>query len=141
MASPWCRPGRWGPEAGRERWGEVGEQNLAVLRKLGKLTDDEVVLLLARMQQGQQALPSGRWLWIGGTPVGHRQQQTSHRINGQKVAIKVRDTGRGWVDSYGCCWSYAQTSASKDRQAIPMKHSVWIAQQRGTTHVAHCVSN
>ena len=52
---------------GRESWREVAERNLSGLRKLGNLNEQEVQLL-RRMQQEQKALPSGRWLWIGGTP-------------------------------------------------------------------------
>jgi ribonucleotide reductase class II len=52
--------------SGRESWNEVVERNLAGLRHLGHLSDDEVTLL-RRMQLEQKALPSGRWLWIGGT--------------------------------------------------------------------------
>jgi ribonucleotide reductase class II len=51
---------------GRESWHQVAERNLEGLRKLGHLNDEEVTLL-RRMQQQQKALPSGRWLWIGGT--------------------------------------------------------------------------
>ena len=51
---------------GRESWHQVAERNLGGLRKLGHLNDEEVSLL-RRMQQQQKALPSGRWLWIGGT--------------------------------------------------------------------------
>ncbi|MEB3352135.1 MAG: ribonucleoside-triphosphate reductase, adenosylcobalamin-dependent, partial [Cyanobacteriota bacterium] len=51
---------------GRESWAEVVERNLAGLHRLGHLSDDEVILL-RRMQLEQKALPSGRWLWIGGT--------------------------------------------------------------------------
>jgi ribonucleotide reductase class II len=51
---------------GRESWHQVAERNLEGLRRLGHLNDDEVGLL-RRMQQQQKALPSGRWLWIGGT--------------------------------------------------------------------------
>ena len=51
---------------GRESWHQVAERNLEGLRKLGHLNDEEVSLL-RRMQQQQKALPSGRWLWIGGT--------------------------------------------------------------------------
>ncbi len=53
--------------SGRESWHEVAERNLEGLRRLGHLNDEEVSLL-RRMQQEQKALPSGRWLWIGGTP-------------------------------------------------------------------------
>ena len=52
---------------GRESWSEVGERNRAGLLKLGGLNSEEMVLL-ARMQAEQKALPSGRWQWIGGTP-------------------------------------------------------------------------
>jgi ribonucleotide reductase class II len=52
--------------AGRESWQQVVERNLGGLRQLGHLTEDEVDLL-RRMQLEQKALPSGRWLWIGGT--------------------------------------------------------------------------
>ena len=52
--------------AGRESWQQVVERNLDGLRRLGHLSDDEVALL-RRMQLEQKALPSGRWLWIGGT--------------------------------------------------------------------------
>lgn len=51
---------------GRESWGQVAERNLEGLRRLGHLNDEEVTLL-RRMQMQQKALPSGRWLWIGGT--------------------------------------------------------------------------
>ncbi len=51
---------------GRESWSQVGERNLNGLRRLGHLNDEEVAFL-ARMQAKKTALPSGRWLWIGGT--------------------------------------------------------------------------
>ncbi|MFN9621111.1 MAG: ribonucleoside-triphosphate reductase, adenosylcobalamin-dependent [Synechococcaceae cyanobacterium] len=51
---------------GRESWAEVVERNLSGLHRLGHLNEDEVTLL-RRMQLEQKALPSGRWLWIGGT--------------------------------------------------------------------------
>jgi len=155
-------------EAGRESWRQVAERNLGGLLQLGNLSEAEVELL-RRMQLEQKALPSGRWLWIGGTPwieqrhnfsgaynctstnlvdweafglmmdlammgcgtgaiieprlisrlpavrnqlvitgvtnigatpAGQRQQSTTHTVAGQRVAVKVGDTRRGWVDSY-----------------------------------------
>ena len=53
--------------SGRESWSQVGSRNLDGLQKLGNLTKDELTLM-ARMQAEKKALPSGRWLWIGGTP-------------------------------------------------------------------------
>ncbi len=155
-------------EAGRESWRQVAERNLGGLRQLGHLSEAEVELL-RRMQLEQKALPSGRWLWIGGTPwieqrhnfsgaynctstnlvdweafglmmdlammgcgtgaiieprlisrlpavrnrleivsvadigVTRRASASSTpptRLAGQRVAVKVGDTRRGWVDSY-----------------------------------------
>ena len=65
---------------GRESWNEVAERNLAGLRKLGNLNDQEVALL-RRMQQEQKALPSGRWLWIGGTPWIEQENNFSGSYN------------------------------------------------------------
>jgi ribonucleotide reductase class II len=66
--------------AGRESWQQVAERNLGGLRKLGNLNDAEVELL-RRMQQKQMALPSGRWLWIGGTPWIEQEQNFSGAYN------------------------------------------------------------
>ena len=153
---------------GRESWKQVVERNLAGLKSLGQLNDDEIDLM-RRMQLRQASLPSGRWLWIGGTPwieksenfsgaynctstnlvdweafglmmdlammgcgtgaiiephlverlpvvrnelrvlsvsdigvtpAAERQEVTTHSVDGNKIAIKVGDTRRGWVDSY-----------------------------------------
>ena len=51
---------------GRESWQQVSERNLEGLRILGDLDLAEVEMI-RRMQQRQKSLPSGRWLWIGGT--------------------------------------------------------------------------
>jgi ribonucleotide reductase class II len=67
-------------EAGRESWEQVAERNLEGLRRLGGL-DPEEVALLRRMQRQQKALPSGRWLWIGGTPWIERQENFSGAYN------------------------------------------------------------
>jgi len=65
---------------GRESWHEVAERNLEGLRKLGHLNDEEVTLL-RRLQQQQKALPSGRWLWIGGTEWIERAENFSGAYN------------------------------------------------------------
>ncbi|MEC4813008.1 MAG: ribonucleoside-triphosphate reductase, adenosylcobalamin-dependent [Scytonema sp. PMC 1069.18] len=54
-------------EAGiRETWDRVCDRTLSGLIKLGKLTPQEADIL-ERMQRNLKALPSGRWLWVGGT--------------------------------------------------------------------------
>lgn len=50
----------------RETWEQVCDRTIQGIAKLGKLTDAEVDLL-RRMQYQIKSLPSGRWLWIGGT--------------------------------------------------------------------------
>ena len=50
----------------RETWGEVCDRTLNGIVKLGKLTSDEAALI-DRMQRQLKSLPSGRWLWVGGT--------------------------------------------------------------------------
>jgi len=54
-------------EAGlRETWDEVCDRTLQGLMELGKLAREEVAIL-ERMQRNLKAMPSGRWLWVGGT--------------------------------------------------------------------------
>lgn len=50
----------------RETWDEVCDRTLLGLIKLGKLTQQEVAIL-DQMQRNLKAMPSGRWLWVGGT--------------------------------------------------------------------------
>ena len=64
---------------GRESWTQVGARNLGGLEKLGSLTSEEMELM-ARMQAEKKALPSGRWLWIGGTPWIEQQENFSGAI-------------------------------------------------------------
>ena len=66
--------------SGRESWQQVAERNLQGLLQLGALNEQEVNLL-RRMQLEQKALPSGRWLWIGGTPWIEQEQNFSGSYN------------------------------------------------------------
>ena len=50
----------------RETFSEVSERVLSGLKELGKLTDDESDLI-SDVLTSKQMLPSGRWLWVGGT--------------------------------------------------------------------------
>ena len=58
----------------------MGTRNLEGLRRLGKLSDADVALM-QRMQTEKKALPSGRWLWIGGTPWIEQQHNFSGAYN------------------------------------------------------------
>jgi ribonucleotide reductase, class II len=57
---------RRSPAGLRETWDEVCDRTLMGLVELGKLSREEVAIL-DKMQRQMKALPSGRWLWVGGT--------------------------------------------------------------------------
>ncbi|MGJ3251058.1 MAG: ribonucleoside-triphosphate reductase, partial [Elainellaceae cyanobacterium] len=50
----------------RETWEQVCDRTLRGLTQLGNLSSDEADLV-RRMQYQVKSLPSGRWLWVGGT--------------------------------------------------------------------------
>ncbi|GAX39331.1 RP ribonucleotide reductase-like protein [Tolypothrix sp. NIES-4075] len=50
----------------RETWERVCDRTLTGLTNVGKLRPQEAAIL-KQMQQNLKALPSGRWLWVGGT--------------------------------------------------------------------------
>ncbi|SRR5579883_2357423 len=64
----------------RETWDQVCDRTLSGLIKLGKLLPHEVDIL-QRMQRNLKALPSGRWLWIGGTDWQRKQTNFSGAYN------------------------------------------------------------
>ena len=64
----------------RESWSEVVERNLSDLKSLGNLSDSEVELI-REMQLKQKVFPSGRWLWIGGTPWINKKENFSGAYN------------------------------------------------------------
>jgi len=69
----------------RENWSEVGERNLSGLKELGKLSEEELILM-REMQSNQKAQPSGRWLWIGGTPwINKNKISQEHTIAPQQT--------------------------------------------------------
>ena len=70
---------RFGP-MGRENWQQVCDRTITGLAKLGKLTAPEIALM-TRMQQQLKALPSGRWLWIGGLEWIEQQENFSGAYN------------------------------------------------------------
>lgn len=54
-------------EKGRESWHEVILRCMQGLKKLGKLTQNQSELVEWAMRN-HYCYPSGRWLWVGGTP-------------------------------------------------------------------------
>ncbi|MBD2230513.1 ribonucleoside-triphosphate reductase, adenosylcobalamin-dependent [Phormidium tenue] len=67
-------------EGQRETWDQVCDRTLAGLIELGNLTDEEAALL-NRMQRQVKALPSGRWLWVGGTDWSKQPENFSGAYN------------------------------------------------------------
>ena len=65
---------------GRETWQDVCTRTLKGLVKLGKLTDDEADVI-DRMQRQVKAMPSGRWLWVGGSQWLEQPQNFSGAYN------------------------------------------------------------
>jgi ribonucleotide reductase, class II len=53
-------------EQGRETWKQVCDRTTTGLTKLGQLNPNEATLL-HRMMSQLKSLPSGRWMWVGGT--------------------------------------------------------------------------
>ncbi|MEM6252378.1 MAG: ribonucleoside-triphosphate reductase, adenosylcobalamin-dependent [Cyanobacteria bacterium P01_D01_bin.156] len=67
-------------DGGRESWEDVCDRTLGGLMELGQLTIDEKALV-QRMQRELKALPSGRWLWVGGTEWSKQQKNFSGAYN------------------------------------------------------------
>ena len=53
-------------EQGRENYQQVTDRTVEAIAELGHFTDEETALV-REMQENRQVLPSGRWLWTGGT--------------------------------------------------------------------------
>lgn len=64
----------------RESWEAVCDRTLAGLVKLGHFTPAEAELV-GRMQRQLKSLPSGRWLWVGGTAWIERSENFSGAYN------------------------------------------------------------
>lgn len=64
----------------RESWLEVVQRTTQGLQVLGKLSLEET-RLLDRMMSETKSLPSGRWMWVGGTDWINQQQNFSGAYN------------------------------------------------------------
>ena len=67
-------------DAGRETYEQVTERTMRAISELGQFTEEETALV-REMQEKQQVLPSGRWLWTGGTPWLQEQRNFSGSYN------------------------------------------------------------
>jgi ribonucleotide reductase, class II len=67
-------------DTGRETWSQVCTRTLNGLVALGNLTPAEADTI-DRMQRQVKALPSGRWLWVGGAPWLEQSENFSGAYN------------------------------------------------------------
>jgi ribonucleotide reductase class II len=67
-------------ENGKETWQDTVERCVSGLTRVGHLEEDEAALIREQMSE-LKALPSGRWLWVGGTPWIEQQKNFSGAYN------------------------------------------------------------
>ena len=72
---------------GRESWREVTQRTVEGLVKLGQLTETETHLI-RQQQERLHCLPSGRWLWVGGTEWIERPENFSGAYNCTSTNLK-----------------------------------------------------
>jgi ribonucleotide reductase class II len=65
---------------GKENWNDVVERCVDGLSRVGNFTTYESVLVESQMKD-LHSLPSGRWLWVGGTPWIEKQKNFSGAYN------------------------------------------------------------
>ena len=64
----------------RESWQQVSQRTIQGMADLGQFTSEERALV-EKMQQTMRCLPSGRWLWVGGTGWIERPENFSGAYN------------------------------------------------------------
>ena len=67
-------------EGGKESWLDTVRRCIAGLAKVGKFTIEEEELVYEQMKD-LHSLPSGRWLWVGGTDWIEQQKNYSGAYN------------------------------------------------------------
>ena len=67
-------------DGGKEHWDDVVTRCVNGLSKVGKFTTEEEILVKDQMKN-LHALPSGRWLWVGGTDWIEHQKNFSGAYN------------------------------------------------------------
>jgi len=67
-------------DQGRETFEQVTDRTVSDISKLGKFTEEETQLV-RKMQEQCKVLPSGRWLWTGGTEWIQQQKNFSGAYN------------------------------------------------------------
>jgi ribonucleotide reductase class II len=122
----------------RETWDEVCDRTLRGIEHLGQLTPDEVILLNT-MQRQLKALPSGRWLWVGGTAWVERPENYSGAYNCTSTnVVDWRSFGLMMDLAMMGCGTGAILEPQYIDQLPPIRNRLVVAQQGeiGTTPAA-----
>lgn len=73
-------------DAVREVWEQTCDRAVDGLVKIGRLTDEEQALI-RKAAKAKHAMPSGRWMWVGGTPWIDQPENFSGGYNCTSTAV------------------------------------------------------
>jgi len=114
---------------GKEHWGDVVSRCVDGLNTVGKLTREESVLVQQQMEQ-LHSLPSGRWLWVGGTQWIQQPQNYSGAYNctstdlndlesfSLQMALLMMGSGTGAIIEPRCYNQLPKVSSRFDYQVL-----------------------
>lgn len=71
----------------RETWAEVVRRSCDAMNWLGRLNPDDRKLV-ERFMTDQRVMPSGRWMWVGGTPWIQQQENFSGAYNCTSTVVE-----------------------------------------------------
>ncbi len=86
------------PTGTRENWEQAIDRVIAGLGSFAKFSDEETSILSA-MLSDQKALPSGRWLWVGGTDWIERPENWPGAFNCHSSHLRpspLEESGSPW---------------------------------------------
>jgi len=83
-------------QRGEESWWDVCSRCISGLKKLGNLLEEESTLLLRYMQE-LKSLPSGRWLWVGGSSWVEKPENFSGAYNCTSTNVRAYDDQSPWA--------------------------------------------
>lgn len=75
------------PQDTRESWGEAAKRAARGVIKTGRISSQEDIELIEQLAERVVSLPSGRWLWVGGTPWIEVLENASGAFNCTSTAV------------------------------------------------------
>ncbi len=113
----------------KEHWGDVVSRCVDGLNQVGKLSTDESALVQQQMEQ-LHSLPSGRWLWVGGTKWIQQPQNFSGAYNctstdlndlesfSLQMALLMMGSGTGAIIEPRCISKLPEVSCSFEFEVL-----------------------